>query len=271
MAELVGAYALSHSSFMVSQPQLVPAEVSERCYAAYDRVRKRLAELAPDVVILIGTDHFNTFSFDTMPQWCVGRRSSYDGWADNIPMYHVPGDSELSAHVIDSLLSQGFEPSFSDGMRLDHSFMSPLHFVLPEMTVPIVPIFQNCITRPMLSTRRAYAIGQALRHAVETYPTNARVIIVGSGGLSHWLGGPEHGRVNAEFDREFLDRFGKCEVEWLTGLGDDDIERLAGNGGHEVRNWLTVRGALPEGDVDVFYYQAIPEWFVGASVAEVRR
>ncbi|SCG77936.1 DODA-type extradiol aromatic ring-opening family dioxygenase [Micromonospora inositola] len=271
MAEIVGGYALSHSSFMVSRPDLVTEDVAARCYAAYERVRGELAELRPDALILIGTDHFNTFSYDAMPQWCVGRGDSYEGWADNIPMYKVPGAPLLSADIISSLLRQGFEPSFSDAMRLDHSFMSPLHFVVPEMNIPVVPIFQNCITRPMLSLRRALALGNALREAVASSHVDARVVIIGSGGLSHWLGGPEHGRVSSEFDREFLDRFVAGDEEWLTGFTDDDIERLAGNGGHEIRNWLTVRGCLPSGPVEVLYYETIPSWFVGAGVARLQR
>lgn len=271
MAEIVGGYALSHSSFMVSNPDLVTEDVAQRCYEAYGKVRTELAALEPDILVLLGTDHFNTFSYETMPQWCVGRGDAHQGWADNIPMYEIPGAPRLAADVIDSLLQQGFEPSFSDEMRLDHSFMSPLHFIAPEMDVPVVPIFQNCITRPMLTPRRAYDLGAALRRAIESSEVEGRVVVLGSGGLSHWLGGPEHGRVNSDFDHEFLRHFTDGDQEWLTHFTDDDIERLAGNGGHEIRNWLTVRGCLPTGSVDVLYYEKIPSWFVGAGIARVGR
>jgi aromatic ring-opening dioxygenase catalytic subunit (LigB family) len=269
MAQIVGGFALSHGSFMVSRPELVTADTRNRCYAAYEKARQLLAEYAPDVVLLIGTDHFNTFSYDAMPQWCIGRGEVHEGWADNIPMYKLPGAPALAADLIDGLLAQGFEPAFSDAMRLDHSFLGPLHFITPGMDIPVVPVFQNCITRPFLTLRRAYALGQAIFQAVSRSPVQARVVIIGSGGLSHWLGGPEHGRVSEEFDREFLQHFVSGDRDGLTQFTDEEIESLAGNGGHEIRNWLTVRGALPSATVEVLYYEPIPAWLVGASVARL--
>ncbi|MEV5848636.1 hypothetical protein AB0M32_42395 [Streptomyces sp. NPDC051985] len=269
MGEIVVGYALSHSSMMVSQPELVTDDSRERCYGAFDLVRRDLLEIRPDCVILVGTDHFNSYFYDLFPQWCVGRASSYQGWADNMPLYTAQGAPELSAHVISSLLDDGFETCFSDEMRLDHSFFGPLHFLTPDMDVPVVPVFQNCITPPYPRLRRSFDLGGALARAVASGPDGLRVAIIGSGGLSHWLGGPEHGRLNPAFDEEFLTRFADEDRDWLTHFTDDDVERLAGNGGHEIRNWLTVRGALPGGRTERHYYEPLHPWFVGAAVAKI--
>jgi aromatic ring-opening dioxygenase catalytic subunit (LigB family) len=266
MAEIVGGFAVSHSSLMVTRPDLVASEVAERCFAAYEAVRESITALRPDALIVVGSDHFNTFSCEAMPQWCIGRGNSHAGWADNIPMYTIPGDPALSQELLESLLRQGFEPSFSDSMRLDHSFFGPLHFLTPAMNVPVIPIFQNCIMRPFLTLARAYALGVALAAAITTSLSEKRIVIVGSGGLSHWIGGPKHGRLSPEFDREFLARFMANDVEWLTSQ-TDDLEQLAGNGGQEIRNWLTVRGALAHGTAQELLYEPAYPWIVGVGVA----
>jgi aromatic ring-opening dioxygenase catalytic subunit (LigB family) len=218
---------------------------------------------------MIGTDHFNMFSYDVLPQWCVGRNEVFAGCGDNMPMCEVAGAPSLSNDIIGSLLRQGFEPAFSDGMRLDHSFMSPLKLVVPDLGIPVVPIFQNCITRPMPTLVRSFALGGALAHAIESSSSSARVLVIGSGGLSHWLGGPDHGRVSAEFDEMFLERFAARDVEWMTGMDDDTIESMAGNGGHEIRNWLTAQGCVSAGATEVLYYEPIQAWMVGAGVAQL--
>lgn len=269
MAKLVAGYALSHSSFMVSEPELVSDSVRERCFNAYERVRRDLQEVDANVLVILGTDHFNSYFYDLFPQWCVGRGETYEGWGDNMPTYTVRGDSGLGRDIVRSLLDSGCEPSFSDSMRLDHSFFGPLHFLTPNMDIPVVPIFQNCITPPFPRLRRSFELGKALRRAIANSPSEARVAVIGSGGLSHWLGGPEHGRLNPRFDEEFLGHFEENDVDWLTGFTDDMIEDQAGNGGHEIRNWLTVRGALGAGKVERYYYEALYPWFVGAAVVKV--
>lgn len=266
MAQLVGGYTISHSSFMVSQPELVDPGLAERCFAAFAKIRDEIADLKPDAIVLIGTDHFNTFSTEAMPQWCVGRSPSHSGWADNLPMYEVAGDASLAEEILESVLEHGFEPAFSDSMRLDHSFFGPLHFLTPDLNVPVVPIFQNTLVYPLVTLRRAYEFGAAIARAIATNPTSKHVVIVGSGGLSHWIGGPQHGRLSPDFDRKFLERFTANDVDWLTGL-TDEIETLAGNGGQEIRNWLTIRGALADAHALEVYYEPAYEWIVGVGVA----
>ncbi|WP_052223540.1 DODA-type extradiol aromatic ring-opening family dioxygenase [Novosphingobium malaysiense] len=269
MGQIVAGYAISHSSMMVSQPELVEPEVRGRCYAALERVREEIAALAPDCLVVVGGDHFNNFFYDLYPQWCVGRAEEYSGWADNIPMYKATGDPILSNHIISSLLEQGFEPAFSNEMKLDHAFFGPLHFVTPKMDIPIVPVFQNTITYPLATLKRSLALGEALANAIASSPDDKRIVIIGSGGLSHWLGGPEHGRLNPEFDHEFMRRFAANDREWLTSFTDDEIIELAGNGGHEIRNWLTVRGALGNAPAESIYYDPLYPWYVGAGISHI--
>lgn len=266
MAELVAAYAISHSSLMINQADLATSETVEACYGAMGRVREHLAEVAPDALILFGTDHFNTYSLDMVPPWCIGRGDKFDGYADNMPFYAVEGAPEFAHELLNGLVEEGFELAFSDEMKLDHSFMGPLHFVTPNMSLPVVPIFQNCLAAPFPTPRRCFELGATIRRVVEGMPDGSRVAIIGTGGLSHWIGGPDHGRLNEDFDKEFLERFAAGDMEFLRSLTTQVIADELGNGGQEVRNWITVRGAAPDFTVDVVYYEAIYEWLVGAAV-----
>jgi hypothetical protein len=265
VAELVAAYAVSHSSLMISQVDLVPEETARACFAAMDKVREHLARLDPDVLILIGTDHFNTYSLSMMPPWCVGRGDKFDGYADNMPFYTVSGRPDLAEELLAGLFDRGFETAFSDELKLDHSFLGPLHFVTPDMRLPVLPIFQNSLAAPFPTAARSFDLGVAIRETIAELPKHNRVAIMGTGGLSHWIGGPDHGRLNPEFDREFLARFAAGDVPFLRGLSTKDINDRLGNGGQEIRNWLTVRGAAADFAVDVVYYQAIHGWLVGAA------
>jgi aromatic ring-opening dioxygenase catalytic subunit (LigB family) len=266
VADLVAAYALSHSSLMISQREMVPAETAEACFAAMATVREHLENVDPDVMIVVGTDHFNTFSLDMLPPWCIGRGATFDGYADNMPFYRVVGRPDLSERLLHGLYERGFEPAFSDEMKLDHSFLGPLHFITPAMDVPVVPIFQNSLASPFPAATRSFELGAAIRSVIESMESDARFVIIGTGGLSHWIGGPEHGRLNAEFDRRFLDRFAAGDVDFLTGLTEQAINTELGNGGQEIRNWLTVRGCAQDFDVNVVYYEEIRGWLVGAAV-----
>lgn len=271
MAELVAAYAVSHSSLMISQQDMVTEDVRDRCYAAMRTVREHLAEVAPDTLIVLGTDHFNNYSYDLLPAWCLGRGEKFEGFGDNMPHYTVPGDYELSDALLRGLIGDGFEPALADDMKLDHSFLGPLHFITPDMTVPIVPLFQNCLASPFPLPARSYDLGGAIRAVLERSAVGRRVAVVGTGGLSHWIGGPDHGRLNEDYDRRFLDRFLRNDRDWLRGLDEETIEANLGNGGQEVRNWLTVRGCAEDFDAREIYYEAIDGWLVGAAVSILER
>jgi aromatic ring-opening dioxygenase catalytic subunit (LigB family) len=175
--------------------------------------------------------------------------------------------------VLKALLARDIDAAYSWNMKLDHSFFGPLHFVTPRMQVPVLPIFQNTLLNRMLTPARAYGFGVALGRAIASVEDDRRVVVIGSGGLSHWVGGPEHGRVSEEFDRTFLDHFAgnsPTDRAWLCDLEEDVINAEAGNGGQEVRNWLAVRGVLPEGRADVYYYEPLVPFIVGCGVAQVR-
>ena len=112
-----------------------------------------------------------------------------------------------------------------------------------DMKLPLVPIVQNCAVPPLMPVRRAYEFGKALGDAIRSYDGLERVAVIGAGGLSHYIGNPRVGDIDEEFDRWFLERLERGELDQVLDMPDDEIE-IAGNGNHEMRSWLAVAGAV---------------------------
>ena len=156
MAKLVTIIGITHNPFMprlFQQPQQPPgaAKVKERIAM----MRKKLAEAKPDVLITIGNDHLHQFFMDNMPPFMIGKMDAYDGtFYDEtrefgLPTCKLPGDPDLSDHILERALDEGVDFSYSNELTIDHSIIVPMMFVRPEMDIPIVPILTNCIAPPM--------------------------------------------------------------------------------------------------------------------------
>jgi hypothetical protein len=117
-----------------------------------------------------------------------------------------------------------------------------------------------------MPVRRAYEFGRAVGDAVRSYTGLKRVAIVGAGGLSHWIGNPRVGDIEETFDRWFLERLERGELEELLDMPDSEIE-LAGNGNHEMRSWLAVAGAVAPVRATPLAYEPVYPWITGMGVA----
>ena len=186
MSTLVSGFATAHTALMIrAQAEADPRQVA-KVLRSFDEVRKRVNSVRPDALIVIGSDHGKTFMLDNMPSFCIGVGMECQGWGDaGVPNYKVRVHQDLACHLLDEAMSAGFDPAFSAEMKLDHGFMCPLHFIRPEMDIPIVPLFVNGTARPMPSLRRCYELGGVLRKAVEKRAKEERIVLLATGGLSH--------------------------------------------------------------------------------------
>jgi protocatechuate 4,5-dioxygenase beta chain len=106
-----------------------------------------------------------------------------------------------------------------------------------------VPVAINTVQHPLPTPSRCYALGQAIGHAVESYPEDLRVVVVATGGLSHQLDGRRAGFINKAFDLECLHKI-VDDPRSLTAMSIHDLVRAAGTQGVELIMWLAARGAL---------------------------
>jgi aromatic ring-opening dioxygenase LigB subunit len=125
----------------------------------------------------------------------------------------------------------------------------------------------NCAVEPLMPLRRWYEFGKQLAAAVQSFDGLDRVAIVGCGGISHWIGNPRVGDIDDEFDRWFIERLERGEIEQVLDMKDDEIE-LAGNGNHEIRTWVAVAGAMGGAPGKKLAYEPISPWITGMGVVQ---
>jgi len=297
----------SHSPLMlVDMPRSAPD--SQDFLPAVERVRERVARFAPELVVVFGPDHFNGFFFDLMPVFCIGAAAkSCEDWQLPPVELNVPADVSLAC--VDALRAADFDVALSWQMRVDHGITIPLQMFTGLPTpLPVLPIFVNCAAPPRAPFRRVRRFGEEVGRFLAGL--GRRVLILGSGGLSHDPPTPHfadappevrqrllerntptaealrtrearvvrmaHALVRGEgpchppdesWDRALLDGLVAGDLARFDALTDDDVDRGAGFGGHEVRCWIAATAAMRAlaGSVAprVEYYRIVPEWITG--------
>ena len=148
-------------------------------------------------------------------------------------------------------------------MEVDHGLSVPLNLLCgkkgPNEKWPfkIIPLAVNVVMYPPPTGHRCFMLGKAIRKAVESYPEDLKVVIFGTGGLSHQISGPRAGLINSKWDKAFLDNLSKDPVK-LTKIAHLDYMREAGAEGIEMVMWLIMRGALGDKADEVYRFYTVP-------------
>jgi aromatic ring-opening dioxygenase catalytic subunit (LigB family) len=225
-----------------------------------------IAASALDAVIVVGTDHFETFNLENHPTFCLGMAEEYEAWGEfGNPDGTVPGAPDISAALLEGLVDRGFDLARSHEMPLDHAYMVPI-LKLGLQDTPIIPLYLNCNTPPLPTLGRCRDLGEAIRAVVEGLPGDHRIGIIATGGVSHWVGLPRFGDINPEWDLAFLQLFADAELDRLTGFTDDEILDDAGNGALEVRTWILAQAAAGNPRSELFAYQPMDPWGIGIGI-----
>ena len=271
MADVVIGIAASHAPNLAN-PSLMQG-VKEEQYATvkagFVEARTLLERARPDAIVIFSTDHFDRCFYDNLPPFLVAVGETAEGPVNEwlkIPKVKVRVAGELGRFLVSEGLENGVDFASSADLGLDHAEVVPLSYITPQWNIPIVPIVVNAFAPPMPSLKRCMQVGAFVSEAIERWPEQKRVAVIGTGGLSHWVGLPETGRVNAEFDRWFMDCLvGGRGAEVITKYQRaEELEKEAGNGGQEVRDWLAVAGAMPAHlKPRVLSYEPIPGCGIG--------
>src|ERR1700753_967837 len=158
--------------------------------------RETLTKANPDVLVMVGSDHFHQLWLDNMPQFLVGKAPFYDAnWYNEerefgLPRMLLQGDENLSGHILRQGLDKGFDLAFSNELRIDHSITCPIITLRPEADLPIVPIYTNIFAPPLPRPGRFVQLGRTIRQLIESWPSDQRVAGIGTGHLALEPGGP---------------------------------------------------------------------------------
>lgn len=270
MAEIALAYCSSHAPMMSSARMAAPEEQRNHFFGALEQIREEARAREVEACVILSNEHYTNFFLENFPQICIGLGEKNWGPTEEwlpIDKVWIPGHPGLANHIAEYTLNHGFDPAFSHQLELDHGIMTVYYELDHEMKLPLVPIVQNCAVPPLVPLRRAYEFGKAVGEAIRSYDGLQRVAIIGAGGLSHWIGNPRVGDIDEEFDRWFLDRLERGEVEQLLDMPDSEIE-LAGNGNHEMRSWVAVAGAVGSARARKLAYEPIHPWITGMGVVQ---
>lgn len=279
--------------------------------AQFRALARDVADYDPELVIIFAPDHFKGFFYEMLPAFTVGVRATAIGDYDiGGGPFDVP--EELAVDCIRALHAEGVDVGMSYRMNADHGFAQLLVLLAGEVNrYPVLPIHVNCAGPPLPPFHRVRQLGEAVGRWVKTL--NKRVLVLGSGGLSHDPPIPnlatappdlaeklitathqsveerrrreqqnfETARALArgegealplapDWDRDFMDHMARGEVDYLDNMPEAELTRIAGCGGHEVRNWVAAYAALsvfgPYAAENLFYHD-ISHWNAGMGIA----
>jgi 2,3-dihydroxyphenylpropionate 1,2-dioxygenase len=304
MSELIGMVGMSHSPFATMMPPAGVHAPGGRFLADAARVARAVTTLAPDALLIIGPDHFHANFYDAMPPFVLGVEAAEAFGDFGSRSGPLPVASALAWSVRGALADSGFDIALSYALTVDHGIVQSYEMVRAGADIPMVPLVVNTAAPPLPSLARCLDLGRALGAAVRGARWPGRVLIVASGGLSHWLpsndprdpsvpadrrasmiygrrdvhavaadreprvramaGNPE-APVNVAWDTWFLKQLAAADPDLVAELGDDGLEEQAGSGGHEVRTWLI---GLAAADRPLVWtsYEPVPEWITGMGI-----
>ncbi len=268
---LVFAGVCSHAPGITGRAKRADPKIRDEFYAKLGELRERMEATRPDALIIVAAEHFANFFMNNMPAYCMGMAEHYEGPIEDeawlgIERHRIPGVPDLSRRLISDIMSD-IDLAFAEEWKFDHGIMVPLHFMTPRYDLPIVPVNVNCQGPPLTPLPRAYEFGRALRRACDAQPE--RIALLGTGGISHWPATPDSGVINEAWDRQFLERFIANRRDELVSYTDEETLRDAGQGGFEIRTFLTVAGATEGATGELLFYAPIPIFAVGCTVASM--
>ena len=235
--------------------RIAPEHLTRRhgeAMAAMARLRNDVAAARLDALIVVGDDQEELFQHDNMQAIGVYYGDTIRGrlpYQKEIVESDYPCDAALSRHLIAALQRDGFDlsvmRSLREGQREGHAYSFVHRFYLPD-GVPIVPVFLNAYYPPnQPSPARCVALGEALLRAVQAFSREARVGLMASGGLSHFI-------VDEAFDRSVIEALRRKDLAFFRNA---PLTKLM-SGSSEMRNWICLAGTL--GGLDMQWVSYVP-------------
>jgi protocatechuate 4,5-dioxygenase beta chain len=250
----------------------------QRVFEGFERSKEWMAKVKPDVVIGVYNDHASAFSVEIMPTFALGCAAEFppadEGWGPR-PVPVVQGHPKLAAHIAQSVILDEFDLTIVNKMEVDHGLTVPLNLMFgtpKQWPCPVIPLAVNVVMYPPPTGHRCFMLGRAIRKAVQSYPEDLKVVVFGTGGMSHQISGQRAGLINSKFDHAFLDNLTKNPGK-LMRMPHLEYMREAGAEGIEMVMWLIMRGALDDKVDEVYRFYTVPasNTAVGHIILENRR
>ena len=249
-------------------------QARERCEQAMTTMADKWAEVNPDIAIIFGNDQHEIYGDDLNPPFMVyygdkiphypgseeTRKSAPPGIAEAEAGHAAPeyreydGIPDLGEHIIRTLIEDDFDvtssKSWPKGSKngASHAFGHIYRQVMRDKVVPNIPIYQNTFFPPnQPSARRAYEFGKSVKKAVDTWQTDKKIAVFGSGGMTHFT-------IDEDFDRAFIDALKRRDKKWLTSIPLKTLQA----GTSELKSWVSLAGFLENEETEMHEIDYIP-------------
>ena len=267
MAHLVGCVAMSHAPQLMldpdhwhllqdrkaenlpNKPELENETLEKKwtkwraCQSAIDQLREKLETLRPDILIIVGDDQHENLIDDNMPPFTIFMGNEAEASVSlrylkqlrsaNRTKYNI--DAKLGEALVTGLMDRGFDPSYSKTTRYDgglgHAFARVLKFLKPKADGRVIPVMVNTYYPPAPSAKRCLQFGEALASIISQYPSQDRVVIAASGGLSHT-------KIDEALDEKFLTALQANDTAYMSAMPSSVFRE----GTSEILNWIVIAG-----------------------------
>lgn len=278
MAKIVGGFWVPHDPVMFVAPDAPKdKEVAARMWKAYETCGERMTELGATAAIIVGNDHYILFGTNCLPRYLIGI-GDVDGPIESLKGLErgvVENHEDLAQHIVKCGNDENFDWAVARSFTVDHAFSIPHQYVVEVAEkklgrkIPSIPVYIASGVDPFISMKRSRELGEHIRRAVESFPEDERVVIIGSGGISHWVGTVEMGKVAEDFDQEVLEFGVNGDLEGLANYSNEEILARGGNGAMEIRNFLCAMAAVPNPTGEIIDYAPVPEWVTGLGFLQI--
>jgi aromatic ring-opening dioxygenase catalytic subunit (LigB family) len=266
MAQVIGGFGVSHSPSMgYEYDKGITGRFDPRWKVWFDGlqpVKRWLAEARPDQIVIVYNDHLNHFTFDAYPTFALGVADEFPQADEGFglrPFPSLAGDTQFGWHVANYLVRHEFDLTICEDMKIDHGIYSWLPYVTaPPWPAPVLPLAVNMVRHPIPTSQRLRKLGEAIRGAIASYPGNARVAVIATGGMSHQISGARFGIANEEWDRYFLAHLTN-DLDKLVAIPQEEIMRIGGTEASELALWFAMRGALSDKAHHVYDFYTFPQ------------
>ncbi|HWC23881.1 MAG TPA: hypothetical protein VG502_16415 [Flexivirga sp.] len=298
----------SHSTLMNTHwDKVVHTERAEAFRESLEHINRRLRDIQPDIAVIIGSNHFRGFWLDLIPSFTMGVGDVIASGESGTPKGPQKTDPVFAQQLATHLVEAGSEVAISARLQIDHGQSHAIQYLLDGIDIPVVPLVVNVFAQPLPTIERCAALGRRLAEAIEANADGRKVVVIASGGLSHQLPWPSdwsqpqdddeefmvdawlNGRgewerydkrrreiivaaqpcIFEEFDVQFLADLEAGDLEKYTKLTTAELEKIAGNGGQELRTWLVMAAALGFAPGTSLGYSPMPEWLTGMGAAVI--
>ncbi|EIV3862958.1 extradiol dioxygenase [Klebsiella pneumoniae] len=225
MAKIVSAISMSHVPGALGWADAPSPEQRQRLAEIHGRLKKCIDDTKPNLIIAFLDDHFENNFRNLMPTLAVPVSDANIGPAEYMmealkfdKQYSITSNSEISQILLEKLIHGGFEATRMGPIEYGNNLMMPLFFINPSFNIPVVPVYINVFSPPLMSYSRAYDLGVKVREIVDSLPDEYHVHFLATGGLSHW---PPVWTEDAPEDDELLQRMKVYQTIGKDALKDD--------------------------------------------------